>query len=74
MGDWEQGIRLLEQVPEDRCWKETQATLLQNKGFIKWEMHDYRGAYEDLKKASLALQGDRYYLTLANLAVVEAEL
>ncbi len=74
MGDWEQGIRLLEQVPEDRCGKETQATLLQNKGFIKWEMHDYRGAYEDLKKASLALQGERYYLTLANLAVVEAEL
>lgn len=74
MGDWEQGIRLLEQVPEDRCGKETRATLLQNKGFIKWEMRDYRGAYEDLKQASLALQGERHYLTLANLAVVEAEL
>lgn len=52
----------------------TYSLLLQNRGFILWEIKDYVHALEDLQTALPHLNGSIYYITLANVALVEAEL
>ena len=52
----------------------THALLLQNRGFLLWDKHEYARALQDIQSALPHLQGNTHYIALANMALVEAEL
>ena len=52
----------------------TRTLLLQNRGFILWEMKRYDKALQDLQAALPQLQENAHYIALGNVALVEAEL
>lgn len=52
----------------------TRARLLQNRGYILWSLNKYDNALQDLREALPQLHGNDYYITLANVALVEAEI
>lgn len=52
----------------------TYATLLQNRCFIRCELNDYKGALADIEQALPSLSGANRCISLANMAMVEAEL
>lgn len=57
-------------VEQDR----THALLLQNRGFIRWDMKQYPQALQDMQVALPQLNGNEHFIALANMALVEAEL
>lgn len=52
----------------------THALLLQNRGFIHWDMKQYAQALKDMQVALPQLKDNEHFITLANMALVEAEL
>lgn len=52
----------------------THALLLQNRGFIRWDMKQYKQALQDMQAALPQLKDNEHSISLANMALVEAEL
>lgn len=78
LGDMVGALALLDSTMNRQTERDRQTdsygTLLQNRAFIKWEQCDFEGAYADFCRALPLLNGASRYITLANTAVVEAEL
>lgn len=61
-------------IPHSTADTTMHALLLQNRGFLLWNKHEYAKARQDLQTALPHLQGNTHYIALANMALVEAEL
>ncbi len=76
-GDIELATKYLDQcLAIKNIPKEDYIVATQNRGYIYWQLKQYTAAFDDI---SLSLEGmvtddDNYYVTLGNLALVEADL
>lgn len=75
MGNGEKAIEIIDSVMSEFTSDDVnRAVLVQNRGYINWDINRFADASADLKSAMEYLDGDTRYVTMANLAVVDAEL